>query len=453
MHRWSQAISLGIAIAGIVAALWPRSYSRDLTGDEDPYRLFMGRRLIHFPIFWIGAALLAYVVLQATNPAWRYTQSATQWWLVRMDHIPWLPCGIDAPFTQSNEWRQVIVYTAAWLSVCSVWVGLTRRRSLRILLGIIVGNALLLVGLLAIQQFTGNHRIPWPLTAWTDYPLTASFIYHNHAGAYLALATFCAIALAVWFFDHGSRSFAKSTPASVLALAALLLVGFVFFTLSRGAILTLAVSTAILAGWFLLRWRVLPGIPGANPVIRMAIVAMFIVFVAVVFRYLDFSEIWGRWDMIATQGSREVSVHSRVLVRDAAIDMLKTQGLRGVGAGGFRYLFPEYVQNYPEIYEGGTLYWEHAHCDWLEFPIELGLAGDLLILGGAGWWIAFFVRRRAFWNALAVPLLLGCLQTVIHAGFDFPFQCPAILVTWCMIVAIAGRWIELEPSATERTEG
>jgi O-antigen ligase len=180
---------------------------------------------------------------------------------------------------------------------------------------------------------------------------------------------------------------------------------------------------------------------------------MFIVFVAVVFRYLDFSEIWGRWDMIATQGSREVSVHSRVLVRDAAIDMLKTQGLRGVGAGGFRYLFPEYVQNYPEIYEGGTLYWEHAHCDWLEFPIELGLAGDLLILGGAGWWIAFFVRRRAFWNALAVPLLLGCLQTVIHAGFDFPFQCPAILVTWCMIVAIAGRWIELEPSATERTEG
>jgi len=41
---------------------------------------------------------------------------------------------------------------------------------------------------------------------------------------------------------------------------------------------------------------------------------------------------------------------------------------------------------------------------------------------------------------------------VIHAGFDFPFQCPAILVTWCILIAIAGRWIELEPSGSSRTE-
>jgi O-antigen ligase len=142
-----------------------------------------------------------------------------------------------------------------------------------------------------------------------------------------------------------------------------------------------------------------------------------------------------------------------VLVRNAAIDMMEAHGLRGVGAGGFRYLFPEYLKYYPEIYKGGNLYWEHAHCDWLEIPVELGLAGDLLVLCGAGWWIAVFVRRRALWSALAVPLILGCLQTVVHAGFDFPFQCPAIMVTWCMMIAIAGRWVELELIGTSRAEG
>jgi hypothetical protein len=453
MHQWSQAVSLAIAVAGLVAALLPRIYSGDLAGGDEPYRLVMWDRLFRFPIFWIGLALLAYVVLQAINPFWRYTQSATRWWLVRPQDIPWLPAGIDAPFAQSNAWRQVIVYAAAWLSVCSVWVGLTRRRSLRILLGIIVGNGLLLVGLLAVQRFTGNHRIAWPLTAWTRYDLTASFIYENHTGAYLGLAAFCAIALAVWFFDSGRRSFAKSTPAGVFTLGAIFLVGSVFFTLSRGAALALTVSIVVLALWFLLRWRLQPKIPGASPVIRRAVVAMFIVFVAMAFRYLDFSEIYRRWDSIATQGTQEISVNSRLLARNAAFDMLKEHWLRGVGAGGFRYLFPEYVKHYPEIYDGGNLYWEHAHCDWLELPIELGLAGDLLILGGAGWWIMWFVRRRALWNAMAMPLIFGCFQTLIHAGFDFPFQCPAILVTWCMIITIAGRWVELGSPSTARAEG
>jgi hypothetical protein len=65
----------------------------------------------------------------------------------------------------------------------------------------------------------------------------------------------------------------------------------------------------------------------------------------------------------------------------------------------------------------------------------------------------WFVRRRALWNALAMPLIFGCLQTVIHAGFDFPFQCPAILVTWCLIITIAGRWVELGSPSTARAEG
>jgi hypothetical protein len=453
MHPWGQAISLLLAVTGFVMALWPHEYNENLAGGNDFLGSVNGRRLLRFPIFWIGLAILAYVVLQAVNPSWRFAQSTTRWWLVRLQDVSWLPAGVDAPFARFNAWRQVMIYAAAWLSVCSIWIGLSRRLSLRILLWVVSGNALVLGGLLAVQRITGDRRIPWPLNDWTDQPLFASFIYHNHAGAYLALAAFCPIALAVWFFDHGRRSLAKSTPAGVLAFLALFQVGSIFFTLSRGAVLTFTMAVVVLCIWLLVRQRVQPKVPGTNPIIRSAIVAMFLVFIAVAFRYVDFTEIYGRWDSMATQGANDASVRSRVLVRNAAIDMMEAHGLRGVGAGGFRYLFPEYLKYYPEIYKGGNLYWEHAHCDWLEIPVELGLAGDLLVLCGAGWWIAVFVRRRALWSALAVPLILGCLQTVVHAGFDFPFQCPAIMVTWCMMIAIAGRWVELELIGTSRAEG
>ena len=85
-----------------------------------------------------------------------------------------------------------------------------------------------------------------------------------------------------------------------------------------------------------------------------------------------------------------------------------------------------------------------CHGDWLEIPVELGLAGDLLILGSAGWWLYWFAARKTRWNPVAVPLLLGCGQTLVHAAFDFPFQCPAILGTWCVLLVVAGRWMELE---------
>jgi hypothetical protein len=126
--------------------------------------------------------------------------------------------------------------------------------------------------------------------------------------------------------------------------------------------------------------------------------------------------------------------------------MLGDTWQRGIGAGGFRFLYPEYVKKFPGIYSGGRLFWEHAHSDWREIPIELGAAGSLLLLLGAGWCLSVFYRGRAVWHSLAVPVLIGCTQTLAHAWFDFPFQNPAILCTWLALIAISARWLELDSS-------
>jgi O-Antigen ligase len=446
MHPWSQEVSLGLAVLGFAVAVKRRLYGRELSGADPPFRLNPWGKLRRFPIFWIGLGLLLLVAIQGLNPWWRFVETSRFWWLVRAMDVQWLPAGIEAPFARFNVWRDFIIGASAWLTTCAVWIGLTRLRSLRILLAVLVINGLVLGGMLAAQHVTDDQRIPWPLNALTSQALNGSFIYRNHAGAYFALITFVAVALATWFVDHGARMLRKSTPGAALGLAAGCLGGAVFFTLSRGAALVLGISLVLLVGWLFLRRRRQP-VVGANPAVTKIIVAVFVVFALVAFHYLDFSVIYGRWDKIVTERSNEPSVSSRILAHEAAGDMLRANWVRGVGAGGFRYLFPEYVKFYPEIYQGGQLYWEHAHGDWWEVPIELGLAGDLLLLGGAAWWASWFWRRRIVWHALAVPLLLGCAQTVFHAWFDFPFQCPAILTTWCVLVTVAGKWVELDQGA------
>jgi O-antigen ligase len=141
------------------------------------------------------------------------------------------------------------------------------------------------------------------------------------------------------------------------------------------------------------------------------------------------------------------SAEIRAVVRKATADMLCDHWILGWGAGCFRYGFPLYAQKYPEIYYSGNSnkkFWEHAHDDLLEFPVEFGVVGLLpfaVLLASAG----IQLVRRKFWNnAVALLLTLGCLLVLAHAWVDFVFQNPAVLLTWSIILITAVRWTELD---------
>ena len=438
---WAQIAGLALAAAALACALVPR-YRPGAPGEGGRW-LSPWRKLSRFPIFWLGGALLALVTIQALNPAWTFTAKGNYWWVLRARDVPWLPAGVAAPFGRFNAWRDLIIGASTWFATCAVWVGLIRQRSLRLLLGILTANGIALSALEAWQHLNSAQRIPWPLTALTMQPLHASFVYKNHAGSYLTLTVFCALALAAWNFRRGARTMRKSTPTGVLVLAALLISTGVLFTLSKGASLLLGGGALLFAGWWAgLSWRE-RGRRAANPAVTALLASVFLLLALYTIRRVDFSEILAHFDELTAKGAAADSVRGRIVVHRADGDMLRDHWLRGVGAGGFRYLFPEYQRRYPEIYLAGALYWEHAHGDWWEVPIELGLAGDLLLLAGTGWWIAWFSRHGPLlWNVLAIPLLLGCGLTVMHAEFDFPFQSPAILITWAVLLTVAGRVIE-----------
>ena len=122
----------------------------------------------------------------------------------------------------------------------------------------------------------------------------------------------------------------------------------------------------------------------------------------------------------------------------------------------YRYMFmtfPLFVG--PAIYlsENGNLrFWEHAHDDLLEFPIEFGVVGLVplvFILSCAGWQL---VRRRFWRNALPLCLVVACTLAMCHSWLDFVFQNPAILLTWSVLLVAAVRWLALEQPGTHRLD-
>jgi hypothetical protein len=465
MHTWSQITSLALATIGMIIALIPRTYDGDLnpgiqigalpneqgvsTGSAfrhppSAFRLNPLPRLLRFPIFWLGLALLGYIALQASNPSWVWTRNETTWWLVRVNDIEWLPTSIDTPFERFNIWRQFIIYASAWLTTCTIWIGFTRRRSLQLLLTIVLVNAVVLAAVGFIQRFVASSKflffMDWPV----GHSAFASFIYKNHAGAYFSLTALIALSLAIWTFIEGERSSKKSTPAGLFFFAGVLLSTAVLFTLSRGASMLLGFAWLAAGIWFWLN-RSKSRASATHPGVYAAVVLMFAAVIGFTLREVDFSAIQTRFDSLARHyESKNESVTGRIQAFAAADSMLSDYWLRGTGAGGFRFLFPEYIKAYPEIYAGGKLFWEHAHCDWREIPIELGIFGSLLIFAGGAWWMSVFYRGRVAWHSLAVPVLVGCTQTLAHGWFDFPFQNPAILCTWLSLVAISARWLELD---------
>lgn len=318
----SQTISLVLSIVGLGLALASRQPELDETSrNTAAAKVAMWPKLLRFPIFWIGLALLAYVAVQGFNPSWNYLRNEKgTWWVVKVPHVSWLPTSVTAPFNYSNAWRELMIYGAAWLSICSVWVGFTRRSSIRILLGVITANAVGLGAWLVYQRITGGTQLPWPLAAvYSRANLTASFVYSNHAGAYFALLTFPAIMLAIWSHDQGARALKKSTPASLLALAAFFLAGSVLFTFSRGGSLALGVAILFFSGWFFIRSRHRAAAATGDFRLTLALVALFGSFAVYVGRSLDSSRVQKQFGRLLEQRFDEPSVSSRLQVSSAGM--------------------------------------------------------------------------------------------------------------------------------------
>lgn len=441
VQLWAQLVSALLAVGGLGVALLPRTYPDDENGAA-PYRLIMWPRLVAFPVFWIGLALLAYITAQALNPAWVFRSDASNFWLERIAHRAWLPTGVEAPFERWNTWRSLIVLGSAWLVICAIWVAFTRRRTLQLLLIVLAVNGTLLALFGVAQKVLGNGKIFWSIPS-PNLWFFASFVYKNHAGAYLNLALTAAMALAAWYYVRGVRRHEKSNPAGLFAFFALGIAVAVLASHARGATLVMLAFMVACAIAFVLHRRALPP-ETRNPVIGLSLLVVFGVFLVTGFKALRSRDALTNLRQGIAQDDRALAV--RGIATQASLEMLAAHWKQGVGAGAFQYVFPIYQANHLELTLSGgeRRRWEHAHNDLLEFPIELGALGSALVLLGFGYGLLLLVRYHFWEKPVGACGVLGLLLSAAYAWWDFPFQCPAILITWCALWPVVALWVKLE---------
>lgn len=444
MHVWSQGVSCGLSILSLGLALCPRVYSGKHSAGK-PVRLRTLPILLRFPIFWIGLAFLLYVLIQALNPAWKFTETDRGPWLQGVSCIAWLPAGLRTPFEPASPWRSLMIYSSAWLSACAIWTGLTRRKSLRILLVLLTINAFLLALFGLAERALHADRIFWSWTPPASY-FVSSFVYRNHAGAYFDLTLAICCAVGFWYYRRQIRRQESSSPAVMFGLFAAVIAAIVLYSFSRGATILMLGLLAIVAG-MIGRLSFLSRDSSRSLLTIVFVGLVFVIIVGLSLIGLKTDEIGERMRNLG----RQIDPHSesfRLVVYQATWEMAEDRLVLGWGAGSYYYCFSGYQARHPEICfardSHRRLLFEHAHDDYLELLAEYGVVGCCLLVAGLAYCLFRLLCLRVWRHPSASILLLGCLVTMIHATFDFPFFNPAILITWCCLWPVMLRWLEIE---------
>ncbi len=139
-------------------------------------------------------------------------------------------------------------------------------------------------------------------------------------------------------------------------------------------------------------------------------------------------------------GSETISSHAEVAVQSRA-DILATTGKAiddfmpfGSGLGSFVDVYPIYEN--PAAVD--STYVIHAHNDYVEVALEMGVAGILLMIAFLAWWGAAVWR---LWQSneaapFARAASIASAAVLAHSLVDFPLRTAAISACFAMCVAL-----------------
>ena len=407
------------------------------------------RRLISWPPFWLSFLFLLYLLIGALNPAAEVVRDERGWWVeaVQAPLATWLPTSVRSDYQPMNAWRVLASFTAAFTLIWGLWAGLTRRKPVLFVLWCLLLSGFGM-GLVAIlQHLTDAKAVLWTFPSINEH-FWGSFFYRNQGAAYLNLIL---VAAGVLFFYHAKRTreFSRSGGPHFLCL--------VFFALTAASIGLALSRGGILFGSILtVSFLVLLAIFGLQSIFHLRSLWLGIIPLGILglgaslaVSYIDFDAIEERFgDIGETIETADQDV--RAISTQATWEMSQDRLALGWGGGSFRYIFPMYQRNYPEIYyyyyredRGwiGRKVYQYAHNDIVQFLAEYGAIGSGLVLLTL-LWILFSAFRIFSFSAFI--LLVGFATSMSHAFLDFIFNSPAYWMAFLALLAASSKLLQLE---------
>lgn len=228
------------------------------------------------------------------------------------------------------------------------------------------------------------------------------------------------------------------SPTMRLRLCLAIMVIALVLSLSRTGNLAFFLSLALAGGVVLLTarrfsWRIVVVLSG-----------FFLVDVLILGRWFGFDRLVQRLESM--QGQQMVEF-SRYWMNHYGLDYLRDFPLTGSGGGSFVSVFPNY--------QGAPLagYYQHAHNDYLEFALELGLPATLLLallvlLTLREAVLVLQLRHTPLYRGAAFAVVMAVSWMAIHSLTDFNMQIPANATTFATLLAVA--WVARSLPAPRR---
>ena len=283
--------------------------------------------------------------------------------------------------------------------------------------------------LLGLLQFSGA-GIDNPLVNDTPGAVSGTFANRNHFALFLALGC---LLVPVWMLREGSRLQWRGP----VGLGLLLLFTLTILASGSRAGMAVGAMAIVIAGIMALRGlrRELRHTP------RWVLPAVFAAGIALLVALVLVSVAADR----AVSIQRSLSVDVEQDIRSRALptiwEMTRATFPVGSGPGGFDPIF----RAYEPLDLLKPTYFNHAHNDFVEVVLELGLPGLLLLAAALAWWAWASVGA---WRDLAnrhsmLPRLGSAmlLLVIVASAFDYPARTPLMMAM--MVLAVV--WLSSQP--------
>lgn len=400
-----------------------------LKGDQTP-------RSVPKLLWWSVPVVLfnAVVLVASMNPSFRAVRDGADTMLVNTGGIAALPSSARPALAR----QALVTFDAIWISCFNLALVLRRRRAIRIVLSVVALNAVVLAIFGTAQRLFGSHGIFFGAVHTPQPYFFATFVYHNHWGAFILLMLGVVLALMIYHARrrHWRDFFHSPTPSGLLAL---LLLGLtVPLSASRSStVLMLILLGGAFAHWTIrvVRLRrqfnesVAPPLAGASVALLLGLTGLWFIAGPTITRRVALTE--RQIDYARMSATRD----ARVQLYSDTWHMARAKPWFGWGMASYPYVFTLY--NTRTSVDGLPVFYHDAHSDWLQAVAEHGFIGtSLLILCAAVPLLS--VRRRYLATPIPGYLLAGCGIIVVYATLEFPFGNFAVVLCWwtCFMCAV-----------------